>query len=337
MGGAGAAAGIVGGAAVGAGGGILGTLLAPQGSNAKIFPTFNPNLDLALQGFIQDSLGQIGLQDFGNVPSPLEQLMGKISALVSNEKTKQKARAAIFMIGKGQLDVGEIQRELGVVLRQLGLDNDDVVRIFQEDREFKERQQRIQDIIGPIQEDTILNRSRSAQTASELIAQASRFAQTGDTQNPAQEGYLGRILRDIERQREQLLLSANFGGFQPGAALEGLNNSQLDAPLLALEQSLLAAQGIGGALGVGGAAAGGAAQLSTGSQLNSAQVAGQQASAAAALRSGRDAQNQALFANSVSGAASSFGTGISTASINNQNQANFDARSAQLDALIANR
>jgi hypothetical protein len=291
-------------------------LAQPSNSSADlILPHLDPHQNPALQGTISDALQLIGRGNFGNEPSQIEQLVGRIMAMPINNKIKRRALESIQDLREGN----PMRRpgELGVVLSRVGITHADLISTIEESVAFDERRDRLREEFEPILETTVRNRAIAAQQASQLLADASGFSQFGTPQTPFQQATLDRITRGIDDQEEQFLMQANFGGFQPGAGIEGFGRQRTDAPFTALEQSLAASMGLTAGLGGGLELAQQSAGQSANLGLGAAGVSAQQAAAANALRANANAQGASGLAQGIAGGAGSFGTGIANAAIFN--------------------
>jgi len=308
---------ILGGSAIGAGGGIAGGFLSQPGQSQgeQVAVHLDPNLNPALQGTISDALQLIGRGNFGNEPSPIEQIVGRIMAMPIDNKLKRRALASIMDIREGR----DPQRpaELTGVLGRLGITNADLTSTIEQSIAFDERQDRLREEFQPILETTVRNRAQAAQQASQLLADASGFSQFGTPQTPFQQATLDRITRGIDDQEEQFLLQANLGGFQPGAGIERFQRARTDAPFTALEQAIAASMGLTAGLGGGLQLAQHSAGQSANLALGAAGVSAGQAQAANALRSQENIAGASGLAQGIAGAAGSLGTGIANAGIYN--------------------
>ncbi len=351
-----AAAGVIAGAGIGAGGGIAGAILAADAASTasgdQIFPFVDPSQNLALQASEFDALNLIGFGDIGNVPGPLDQFLARVNAMPMTNRARRRALKVISKIreagvtslndpvfrrttdgfrpsgalgpeaeqGKFVTDDVRSAKRLRNVLAQMGVTEAEFSDILKSDIEFKENEKRLSEELGTRNETTIRNRATTAATASQLLADSAGFASTGLPQSDLQSDFLNRINRGIDDQEDQLLLRAQFGGFQPGAGLEGLNRQRTDATLTALEQSLAASAGLTAGLGGGLDFAQRAASLSTGAGLGAAGLSASQAIAANSIRAQGDAASGAALGNGIASGAAAFGTGISNAAFLSQFQ-----------------
>jgi len=311
----GVAAAIIAGGLIGAGGSIYAAEAGkPSGSQGDLTAAhLDPYLNPALQGSISDAMQLIGRGNFGNEPSQIEQLIGRIMAMPIDNKLKRRALASIQDIREGRDP--QRPRELTGVLGRVGLTNADLISTIEQSVAFDERQDRLREEFEPILETTVRNRAQAAQQASQLLADASGFSQFGTPQTPFQQAALDRITRGIDDQEEQFLLQANFGGFQPGAGLEDLQRARIDAPFTALEQSLAASMGLTAGLGGGLELAQQSAGQSANLGLGAAGVSAGQAQAANALRSRADLAAANARAQGIAGGFGSLGTGIANAGL----------------------
>jgi hypothetical protein len=323
-----AAAGPLVGGVFGAAGNIAGGLLGQVDDVDLRMANFDPVLNPALQGATTDALSMIGRGDIFSEPSPMDQLVGRIQGLPKTNKFKTQALTAIQEItsaggfddplgtkgpgGSGQTNLIRGSAALNGLLAQLGITENEFRDTLERDKEFKAKQKRLSTELSGLNENSIRNRATTANTANQLLADAAGFATTGQPQTGLQSDLLNRVNRGIDDQEEQFLLKAGFGGFQPGAGLEGFGNQRTDAPLTAIEQALAAAAGLTSGLGGGLEFAQKAADQQINAGLGAASIASQQANAANQLRQQADLSNAEALANGVSGAASSFGGGLGT-------------------------
>ena len=304
--------GLLGGAVVGGGSSVGGQFLsdhlAPDPSDS-IFGINDPKLDLPNQAASFDALTGIGFGDVSTVPSPIQQLVGRIQGLTLDEKTKRRALTSLreLMSGQPETRPGRLDDALG----RLGITRPELDTILDRSALFTERQNEIFGQLGPIQDRTVLDRARAAGSAAELLGQAGDFATSDDPQNPFQQHLFDRVNRQIDEQENQFLLRSQFGGFQPGIGLRAFQDQRMDASLTALEQALGASAGLSSALGIAQGGAQASAGQATNANLGTAQIAANQAVAANNLLT----QNAPGIGQAVSDAGNSFGSAISNAAL----------------------
>jgi hypothetical protein len=185
----------------------------------------------------------------------------------------------------------------------------DLARIDEEETKFAKQRESLSDLSG-LQTDTIRSRADSAAAAANLLGQASEFATSGQTQSPFQQSLLDRVNRGINDREEQFLLQSNFGGFTPGAGIEGFSRERADANITALEQALAASLGITNTLGGGLKAGFNASDQSVNAGTNAASISAQQAMAANTLRNATSLDNAQSLGQGIASGASAFGKGI---------------------------
>ena len=200
-------------------------------------------------------------------------------------------------------------------MNRLGMTEADLFQQFDRDAKFKVEQAKLAEEQNGFQADTIRNRFKTAQTANQLLADAASYASTGQTQNDAQAGFLGRINRGIDDQEEQYMLNANFGRFNPGPGSDYFNRQRTDAPQTAFEQALAQAAGLTAGLGGGLEFAQKAADSATGAFNSSSSIAAQQAAAANNLRTQANINNADNRATGISAGGAALGTGIANSSL----------------------
>lgn len=295
------------------GGSIAGGLLGQQSNSSanNILPTSDPQNNLALQSSLFDALNQIGFGDINTIPDPGARLTNQINALAIDEKTKRRGLTGLRQALNGRPITRK--QDLRAVLSRVGLSMKDLPSILEQNEQFNAQQAGLSDLAG-INSSTVLNRAKAAENAATLLNSASQFGTTGAT-SAAQRGFRDQIDRNLDDQEEQLLLQAQFGGFNPSAGLEGLQRLRGDADLTAMLQAIQSAGAITQALNLGL----GANQTGAGQSIQADQgalsIAAQQANAANAIRSNIDQNNATSLANGVSGAFGAFGNALAGAGL----------------------
>ena len=346
-----AALGQVLGSLIGAGAQIGGAELgqADSSTGSQQSTSFNPWSVPTFAGSQNDAANLIGYGDINNIATPLDQLIGQINGLDISNKDKRRALDAITQIREleattfdkrkaKRLSTGSYEpltaeeleqfekvrsnlktishtKELRGVLSRLGMTEDDFFAELERDTKFKVEQSSFAEQQSGFQADTIKNRFNTATTANQLLADAAGYASTGQTQNDAQAGLLGRINRGIDDQEEQYMLNANFGGFNPGSGADYFNRQRTDAPQTAFEQALAQAAGLTAGLGGGLEFAQKAADSATGAFNSSSSIAAQQAAAANGLRTQANLNNADNRATGISTGGAALGTGIANAGL----------------------
>ena len=305
---------------IGAGGNLAGGIIASKGglSNGDyVIPTYSPQLDAAFQASQFDLLNQIGFGNVSNTVSPMDTLLQRIGALPIDEKTKRRALTYLT----NQLNGKDSDKNIGrfkQVLSRLGITKDEFDTVRAQSADFDRQQKELYDKLGPLNQETILNRANTANQAAQLLGAASEFATTGQPQNSLQNSLLNRVNRNINEQEDAYLMRAQFGGFSPGAGVQQFSDARLDAQLTALEQSLAASAGLSQALGIGANAGSTAGANSSQAGLSATQLAAQQAAAANQLRNNTSLDRATSLANGISSAGSTLGTGIANMDIGNK-------------------
>lgn len=204
------------------------------------------------------------------------------------------------------------RRELKTALQSLGMRWEDLSAILERDKEFEARRKRLEDAGVGVNENTIISRSKANAYAQGLLGDAATFGQTGEA-----NGTIGSLLERDNRQMRDLQarigLLTNFGGMSGAAGVKALTDADLDQNLRVLEQSLGMSSAIQGALNPASAAASASAANGTQAQLNAAQIAAQQASAANQLRQNGEINRGSSLGNAIGSATSSIGSGLSNA------------------------
>lgn len=316
---AGAAAGTLAGAAIGAGGQIAGGVIGSRGglnSADLIYANYDPTLSAALQAVNFDALNQIGAGDPYSVPTPFQDLVGRINSLPLDERTKRRALVSLENIRQGQDE--KRPKRLTAALSRLGLSRDDVAGILERDADYRTQQASVASQLSGLNEQTILNRARANAAASGLLGSAADFATSGQPRNGFQQSLLDNINRQINDAEEATLIRARFGGFNPGAALEQIQRARQDSNLTAIAQTIQTAQQLSQALGYGTGVASQAAGQSTSASLNAAQIAANQAMAANQLRNQTSLANAQALGQGIAGAADAFGSGIANTALMSQ-------------------
>lgn len=308
-----------GGSLLGAGGQLAGGLLSGGGMKARdmVIPTYDPALNLAAQASSLNTMSGLGFGNIGSIPDPLEQLIGRIQSAQIDEKTKRRAIAGLSSIRQqvesgvgideaiaGARNSGRITQTLG----RLGMSTADIPGVFDDRARFNKQMESLRAAgLDDINTDTILNRYRAANTASQLIGAASDMASTGEPQDELGRQLLARDQRAMNDLQTQLGLRANFGGINPAVFGKTFADAQMDQNLRVLEQAL----GISGAIQTALSPYTAAAGQDVDRSMNAAQIAAQQAQAANQLRA-QMAQNQAQSTGAgIAGALGSLGSGLS--------------------------
>lgn len=311
---------IGGGSLLGASGNLAGGLLGSTGGMSSgdiLNASFNPNLDLALQGSNFDLLSQIGFGNINNVPDPIQQLVGQIEALPLEERRKRRAINALPRVSQNiqsgaenPFDVNKVNALRGVLSR-LGISEQGLQDRFTQQNEQRAQIQRLRDAgLDGIQEDVLLNRANAARTSSSLLGSAADLARSGQVSPGLGQELLGRDERQLADLQDRLGVLANFGGINPAQLFDTITDARLNQNLRLLEQQLGASTALQAALAPASAAGSQAAAQQTGSSINAAQIAAQQAMAANQLRQQAQMDQAGSIASGVSGAAGVLGSGL---------------------------
>jgi hypothetical protein len=289
------------GAAANLAGAFLGQV--PDNPGGRILPIYDPAFDRALQATQFDALGQIGFGDVSAIPGPAQQLIGRILALPIEDRLKRRAIVSIQAMLRGKRPTrGDA---LGETLTQVGLEKKDVRKVVEKQAEFEEQMQRLSGLRG-INTDTVMQRALSMNQAAQLLGAAGNFAVGGEPTD-LQRQIRDSLSRNLDEQEEQMMLRAQYGGYNPSAGLESITDQRLELDLRAIEKSLAVASGLSGSLGMGLSAARGAGQDSSTANLNALGIAAQQAQAANSIRNANAQFNADSLANGVAGAIAAIG------------------------------
>lgn len=292
-------------------GSMLGGLFGASGGISTgdlVLPTFDAQSDPGLSAAQFDALNLLGFGNPLSVAGPMDSLINRINSTTTDEKTKRRALNYVRSLQKAAASGGDLSMvdkygkgRLGQIISRLGLTHRDVKDTLAQQQEFDARQKLLANRLGPLNEDTILGRAQAAAASGRLLGAAGAFA-SGDAPNAFQKSLLDRIDRNIADQREQLMLQAQFGGFNPSAGLEGIQRMTQDRELTALTQAVQAASALTQGLAQGNQLAQSAAGLNSGAALNSLGLAAQQAMAANHIAQQSSINRADSLANGISGA-----------------------------------
>ncbi len=201
---------------------------------------------------------------------------------------------------------------LNSVLKRIGLTAGDLDAVFSRQEEFDVEFNKLNDEFGTFQGDVIRDRLSAA---AGIANTAAGFA-TGES-SALQDRFREQILRDqgriLDDSEETILLQSQFGGFNPGSALEGIQQQRsdlpLDAELRSIERSFAVSSGANALLNPGSAGAIGAGALAQSANQSALTTSANQAIAANSLNSNILAVNAISRGNAV-GAATQNLTGI---------------------------
>ena len=306
---------------IGAGGqigaGYAGQTGSQQGNMTQGYydPYYNPNF-VATANDAARLIGGPGIE----TPTDLQLFMGRVEGLNLDNKRKGRGRAELLQIrdaveSGNETDFSKFMtRSTMSVLGRMGLTVPEYVQLVKDSKIKDTRNRDEQERLRQANFNTQRDRADAAAGASSLLGDAGRYVQGGQA-GAFQTGVLDRLNQGLDEQEENVLLKANFGGFQPGDALNSINQAREWAPQTALEQALAAAAGLTSGLGGGLNLTQGNVNSNNNALSGAAQIFNQQAQAANALR-----QNQAQFdasslANGISAGSSAFGTAASNAGL----------------------
>lgn len=300
-------------------GSILGGLFGASGGLSTgdlVLPTYDTQSDPGLSAAQFDALSLLGFGNPLSVAGPLDSLVNRINGTTVDEKTKRRALRYVRSLQTAAAQGNDLSTadqfgrgRLNQVIARLGLTEQDVFDTLNQQREFDARQKVLADRLGPLNQDTILGRAQAAAAAGQLLGSAGNFA-TGGQPNDFTQSLLDRIDRNIADQREQLMLQAQFGGFNPSAGLEGIQRMTQDRELTALTQAVQAASALTQGLAQGNQLAQSAAGLNSGAALQSLGLAAQQSMAANHLAQQSSINRADSMANGIAGGFGAIGQGF---------------------------
>ena len=303
---------LLGGSLLGAGGQIAGGVIGSSGglsSGDLTQSTFNPTFDAALQASQFDALNQIGFGNINNTATPFDRLIQEIQGLSIDNRTKRRALRSLNQLKneKQERNPGRLTQ----VLRELGMTRDDVQGVLDQQALFKQQQDDLAAAgLGGLQQQTVLDRARTGQTAAELAAGAADFARTGSATNPLQQNLLARDDRRLADLQDRLGVLGNFGNLNVNQLGESLIDAKLDQNIRLIEEQLGIAGGLSASLQPGLVGSQAAAGQSTGTTFNAAQIAAQQAAARNSLLNANSQDRAGSLASGIAGAAGSLGSGL---------------------------
>jgi len=303
---------ILGGGALMAGGSVAGGFLGQPGysSGDQILPQFDPNTNLTNAAANFDAMNMLGFGDIASLPSPTQRLVGQIQALQLDEKTKRRGLLGLSQLFEGGQITPQLEPFVDAVISRVGVSRDDLGTLMERDASFRQQQQDLQELSG-IQTDTVMERARAAQAASQLLGSAASAA-TGGELTALQRQIRGSLERNLADAEERALLQGRFGGFNPSETLEGIADARGELDLRAIEQSLLLASGLTQGLGGGLGFAQNAQANSNNANLGAAGIAAQQSAAANALQAQVNSESATSLANGIGGGIAQFGNSLSS-------------------------
>lgn len=213
-------------------------------------------------------------------------------------------------------NIGRLKASLAAA----GIGLNDLADVMKQTEEFNSQIQRLKDAgLGGLNEKTILGRANAASTAAGLLGDAANYA-NGTAPTDFQNSILNRVNRDIKDQETKTLLQAQYGGYNPGEALMGIQRMKADSNLTALQQAIAAANALTAGLAPGLQAAQAAAGMGSNASNNALGIAAQQASAANALNNGSSINRADSLANGIAGGANAIGNSALTYYLMNGNR-----------------
>ena len=305
---------ILGGSALAAGGSLgAGFAGRPQDNPGnRVAASLIPGSDFATQLAVYDAARQLGLGDPNILRSarPSLEVFNAVQSLPIDEKSKRRALLGIEQAMNGQQpDYYESTRD---VLARAGYSINDLADYAERDRQFNEM---IDSIDTDLDRQTFDNRQQATANLAEL---ANLFSSGGfrgsDVFDTIRNQMVAENERDLDNLETRTQLQAQFGGYNPGARLQGIDQERGllggRSTLQALEQSLLVAAGAQNLLTPGTQAIQGAAQLSNNERIGALGIAAQQANAANSLATQRSIEGATSLANGIGGAAQILGNTV---------------------------
>jgi hypothetical protein len=306
------------GTALGTAGNIAGGLISANGQmkpSEAIINSYDQYLNPAASAANLNIMSGLGFGNINDMPSVVQQLIGRMQSANIDEKGKRRAEKSLLQI-QNRLAQGMSFEEafkdskntgrLDQINTRLGLTRADVAKMFEQKKvqDADTEWLRSQDM-DRINRDTVASRYQAANDASQLIGQASKYAQTGEA-----GGIVGLVKQQYDLQlkklRDRAEMLQNFGMMPPGQAYGDISDATLNQNLRILEHSL----GISGAIQNALAPATTAASGQNAQNLNAATIAAQQAAAANQLRAQVADNRASSLGSAISGAASSLGSGL---------------------------
>ena len=200
-------------------------------------------------------------------------------------------------------NIGRLKAALGAA----GIGLNDLAEVVKQSDEFNAQIKRLKDAgIGGLNEKAILGRANAASTAAGMLGEAATYA-SGGVPSAFQNSILDRVNRDIKDQETKTLLQAQYGGYNPGEALMGIQRMKTDSNMTALSQAIAAANALTAGLAPGLNAAQSAAGMGSNAANNSLGIAAQQATAANSLSNASSINRADSLANGVAGGANQIG------------------------------
>lgn len=301
---------MMGGAGAQAGGSILGGFLGSSGGISTgdlILPSYDSSNDPGISAAQFDAMNLLGFGNINNVAGPLANLINRINATSTEEKTKRRALKSLGLYAQGQEETNP--GRLDQVLSRIGISRAQLDDVLAQDKDFRAQQSAIYNQLGPMNRDAILGRAQAAAAAGRLLGGAGAFA-TGADPTDFQQSLLDRVDRNIADQREALMLQAQYGGFNPSAGLEGIQRMTADRELTALTQAVQAATALTQGLAQGNQLAQQAAGLNSGAALQGLGIAAQQSMAANQLAQQSSVNKWDSLANGLAGGLGALGQGL---------------------------
>lgn len=213
-------------------------------------------------------------------------------------------------------NVGRLVQSLSAA----GISLDDLKGTLTQREDFKAQIKRLNDAgLGQLNESTILNRAQAAQSAAGLLGDAGRFV-NGGAAGDFQTSLYDRLQRNIKDQETATLLQAQYGGYNPGEALRGIQNMKQDSQITALTQAIQAANALTAGLNGGNSQAQSAAGMMTSALSQNAGIAAQQAAAANTLAAKSSINRADSLANGVAGGANQLGNTLLSSYLMNGNR-----------------
>lgn len=259
------------GALIGAGGQIGGGLLSQEGQEdgraelAKIrgsgLLVTNPVAlqDPILAAVYAQALGQLGIVQPSLIENarPINQVVnqarasGRFSVSMLGARTRPFEEAIALIESGVSFDDPRIARltsrnQGGWILLEGGFEAgpEGLRKLLEADREYLDQ-------VGPIVQNLEAIRSAGLERTglvNEALLSLTQQAAAGSDFDALREAERVRLQREIEDRRRSALSTANFGGFNPGRALEDISELETDADLVATERATSLALGEQGVL-----------------------------------------------------------------------------------------
>lgn len=232
------------GALIGAGGSIAGGALSqPEEPEVFLPPTFDPSTDPLSAFNALDILASQGVFAPGAIlesAGPLQQAVQRFQAQIplggrNRDRSRRQQDIADFLAGRSTPGANAIATFAGF---------SSALEAQQAQREFE---QNVLPRLNNLEEIANLSRRRSLDVSRQLADLTAGFRPL-DFES-LRQGETRRLERGFEDRQQEILRQANVGGFNPGGALEGLEQSREDIDLSAITNAIGLLSGQAGAVG----------------------------------------------------------------------------------------